>query len=115
MIRHFLAINDLTASEIKKVLALAIKLKKNPKKWSRNLERMVNIIMARVFEHQKLIDLSRGTKISVVNGLSDWEHPCQAMADILTVWEKKQMILKRLLPEKMLSLCIVCPPIGDMK
>ena len=64
-------------------------VRETPGDISRNLERMADIIMARVFEHQKLIDLSKGTKVPVINGLSDWEHPCQAMADILTVLEKK--------------------------
>ncbi len=145
-IRHFISINDLTVTEIKKIFALAIKLKKNPRKYNkalkdktlamifekpslrtrisfevgmtqlgghaiylgpsdiqmgvretpgdiaRNLERMVEIIMARVFEHQKLIDLSKGTKVPVINGLSDLEHPCQAMADIMTVLEKKKKL-----------------------
>ena len=65
-------------------------VRETPGDIARNLERMVDIIMARVFEHQKLIDLSKDTKISVINGLSDLEHPCQAMADILTVLEKKK-------------------------
>ncbi len=145
-VRHFISINDLTTSEIKRIFDLAIKLKKNPQKYNKalkdktlamifekpslrtrvsfeagmtqlgghaiylgpndiqmgaretpgdiakNLERMVDIIMARVFEHKKLIDLSNDTKVPVVNGLSDLEHPCQAMADILTVLEKKKKL-----------------------
>lgn len=145
-IRHFISINDLTASEIKKVFNLALRVKRDPQKYrkilkdktlamifekpslrtrvsfeagmtqlgghaiylgpndiqmgiretpgdiARNLERMVDIIMARVFEHQRLIDLSKDTKIPVINGLSDLEHPCQAMADILTVLEKKKKL-----------------------
>jgi ornithine carbamoyltransferase len=57
---------------------------------ARNLERMVDLIMARVFDHAKLTELSKNTLIPVINGLSDLEHPCQAMADIFTVWEKKE-------------------------
>lgn len=144
--RYFISINDLTSVEIKKIFGLALKIKKNPQKYSkvlkdktlamifekpslrtrvsfeagmtqlgghaiylgpsdiqmgvretsgdiaRNLERMVDIIMARVFEHQKLLDLSKNTKVPVINGLSDLEHPCQAMADILTVLEKKKKL-----------------------
>jgi len=65
-------------------------VRETPGDIARNLERMVDIIMARVFEHSKLIGLSRNTKIPVINGLSDLEHPCQAMADMLTVLEKKK-------------------------
>src|SRR5258708_10858935 len=56
-------------------------IRESPNDIARNLERMVDIIMARVFDHTKLIGLSTGTKIPVINGLSDLEHPCQAMAD----------------------------------
>lgn len=144
--RHIISINDLTTAEIKKIFGLAIKLKKNPRKYNkalkdktlamifekpslrtrvsfeagmtqlgghaiylgpadiqmgvretpgdiaRNLERMVDIIMARVFEHQKLLDLSKDTKVPLISGLSDLEHPCQAMADIFTVLEKKKKL-----------------------
>lgn len=144
--RHFLSISDLSTQEINKIFALALKIKKNPKKFrnrlkdktlamifekpslrtrvsfevgmtqmgghaiylgpndiqmgvretpydiARNLERMVDIIMARVFEHQKLVDLSKDTKVPVINGLSDLEHPCQAMADMLTILEKKKKL-----------------------
>ena len=65
-------------------------VRETPGDIGKNLERMVDIIMARVFEHQKLIDLAKGTKIPVINALSDWEHPCQAMADVLTILEKKK-------------------------
>lgn len=64
--------------------------RETPQDIARNLERMVDIVMARVFEHQKLIDLSQNTKIPVINALSDIEHPCQAMADLLTVLEHKK-------------------------
>ncbi len=66
-------------------------VRETPGDIARNLERMMNIIMARVFEHQKLIDLSLNTKVPVINGLSDMEHPCQAMADMLTILEKKKI------------------------
>jgi ornithine carbamoyltransferase len=45
--------------------------------------------MARVFSHGVLIELSKYAKIPVVNGLSDLEHPCQALADFLTIEEHK--------------------------
>lgn len=48
----------------------------------------VDIIMARVFEHQHVIDLAKWAEIPVINGLSDYNHPCQAMADALTILEE---------------------------
>jgi ornithine carbamoyltransferase len=54
------------------------------------LEKMVDGIMARVFKHETLVGLSKSTKkVSVINGLSDLEHPCQILADMLTMLEKK--------------------------
>ena len=54
---------------------------------ARVLSGMVDGIMARVFEHQKLIDLAKYATIPVVNGLSDYSHPCQALADLMTAHE----------------------------
>ncbi len=54
---------------------------------ARVLSGMVDGIMARVFEHQKLKDLAAFAKVPVINGLSDYSHPCQAMADLMTVEE----------------------------
>ena len=56
---------------------------------SRVLARYVDIIAARTYEHQTLLDLARHADIPVINALSDEEHPCQAMADLLTVLEHK--------------------------
>ncbi len=44
-------------------------------------------IMARVFDHQHVLDLAEWGSVPVINGLSDFSHPCQALADILTLWE----------------------------
>lgn len=54
---------------------------------ARVLSGMVDGIMARVFEHDKLLGLAKYATIPVVNGLSDYSHPCQAMADLLTMEE----------------------------
>jgi len=48
----------------------------------------VDAIMARVFEHQHVLELAKWSSIPVINGLSDYNHPCQAMADALTIYEK---------------------------
>lgn len=50
----------------------------------RVLEGMVDGVIARVFEHQKLLDMARFGSIPVINALSDLLHPCQAMADAVT-------------------------------
>ena len=53
------------------------------------LSRYVNGIMARVFAHQTILDLVKHSRVPVINGLSDYSHPCQGLADIFTVYEKK--------------------------
>ncbi len=54
------------------------------------LSRYVNGIMARVFEHQIVVDLANYASVPVINGLSDLLHPCQVLGDLLTIWEKRQ-------------------------
>ncbi|HEY6102336.1 MAG TPA: ornithine carbamoyltransferase [bacterium] len=54
---------------------------------ARNLSRWVDGIMARTFAHQTVVDLAAAASVPVINGLSDWEHPCQTLADLLTVRE----------------------------
>jgi len=48
----------------------------------------VDAIMARVFDHAHILELARWSSVPVINGLSDYNHPCQAMADALTIQEK---------------------------
>ncbi len=48
----------------------------------------VDAIMARVFDHEHILELARWSSVPVINGLSDYNHPCQAMADALTIQEK---------------------------
>jgi ornithine carbamoyltransferase len=54
-----------------------------------NLERWVDGIMARTFDHATIVGLADNANIPVINGLSDQEHPCQAIADFQTIIEKK--------------------------
>jgi ornithine carbamoyltransferase len=54
---------------------------------ARTLSGMTDGIMARTFSHQAIIDLARHATVPVINGLSDHLHPCQALADFLTVRE----------------------------
>ena len=53
------------------------------------LSRYVDAIMARVFGHDVVEELARHATVPVINGLSDFEHPCQALADLLTILERK--------------------------
>jgi ornithine carbamoyltransferase len=56
---------------------------------AKNLERMVQGIMVRTFSHVVVEQMACFAKIPVINGLTDFSHPCQAMADYLTIWEAK--------------------------
>ncbi len=56
---------------------------------AKNLERMVDIIMIRTFAHAICTDMADYAKIPIINGLTDHEHPCQALADFFTMWEVK--------------------------
>lgn len=53
---------------------------------------MVDVIVARVFKHEALLELAEYATVPVINALSDLEHPCQTLADLLTVWECKGAI-----------------------
>ncbi len=55
-----------------------------------NLSRFCDGIMARVFKHETVVELAKHATVPVINGLCDMDHPCQALADLLTVWEKKR-------------------------
>lgn len=53
-----------------------------------SLSCFVQGIMARVFDHTHLTELAAHATVPVINGLSDTQHPCQAMADMLTIYER---------------------------
>ncbi len=53
---------------------------------------MADIIMARTFKHQTIVELSKGSSVPVINGLSDFEHPCQVLADFLTIKEQLKRV-----------------------
>jgi len=56
---------------------------------ARVLCRYVDVIVARTFSHQTLEILAGYSSVPVINALSDLEHPCQALADLVTIYEKK--------------------------
>ena len=55
---------------------------------ARVLSGYVDVIMARVFEHDHILQLSEWASVPVINGLTDYNHPCQGMADALTILEE---------------------------
>jgi len=55
---------------------------------ARNLSLWVDGIAARVYAHETVETLARHATVPVINGLSDFEHPCQALADFFTLWER---------------------------
>ncbi len=59
---------------------------------ARNLERWVDLILARVFLHQSVLDLATAARVPVINGLSDLHHPCQVLADCFTLLERRGRI-----------------------
>ena len=56
---------------------------------ARNLERWVDLVMARTFLHQSVVELAAGARVPVINGLSDLHHPCQVLSDCFTLLERR--------------------------
>ena len=59
---------------------------------AKTLSRYVNMIMARVYSHDEVEILAKNATIPVINGLSDSFHPCQILADLMTIKEKKKKL-----------------------
>ena len=57
---------------------------------SRLFSRYNDMMMARLFDHKHIVELAEYSEIPVINGLTDYNHPCQILADILTVWEHRK-------------------------
>lgn len=53
------------------------------------LSRYVDGIMARTFAYQTVLDLAKYSTVPVINGLTDYDHPCQILADLFTIYEKR--------------------------
>ena len=58
------------------------------KDFAKNLDRMVDMIVARVFSQRALEEMAEHSRVPVVNALSDEHHPCQALADLMTIKER---------------------------
>ncbi len=59
---------------------------------ARVLSRYNDMIMARLFDHEHILELAKHATVPIVNGLTDFNHPCQIMADILTVLEHRKSL-----------------------
>lgn len=59
---------------------------------ARTISLYVDIMMARVYDHKDIEELSEHSTIPVINGLSDLFHPCQILADLLTIYEHKKKL-----------------------
>ena len=55
---------------------------------ARNLERWMSVLVLRTYAHETIVEMAAAAKVPVINALSDLEHPCQAMADFLTIEER---------------------------
>lgn len=56
---------------------------------AKTISRYADVIMARVYDHSTIEDLAKNSKVPVINGLSNSFHPCQILADLMTIKEKK--------------------------
>ena len=59
---------------------------------AKTLSRYVDIIMARVYSHAEVESLAKNATVPIINGLSDSFHPCQILADLMTIKEKKKKL-----------------------
>lgn len=67
---------------------LNLGVRESIKDVAKTLSRYVDGIVLRTFEHKNVIEMAKYATIAVINGLSDFSHPCQALADIYTIKEK---------------------------
>lgn len=57
---------------------------------ARNLSRWIDLIVARVYEQETIMELAQYSSVPVINALSDEGHPCQVVADLFTLWERRE-------------------------
>ncbi|MDP3147698.1 MAG: ornithine carbamoyltransferase [Ignavibacteria bacterium] len=71
---------------------LQLKKSENVSDTAKVLSRYLDGIMIRTFDHQDVVDLARFGSIPIINGLTDLHHPCQVLADLFTILEKKRTL-----------------------
>lgn len=71
---------------------LQLKKSENIHDTAKVLSRYLSGIMIRTFDHQDVVDLAKYGSIPVINGLTDQEHPCQVLADLFTILEKRRVL-----------------------
>lgn len=59
---------------------------------AKTTSRYVNAILARLYAHDDLLSLAKKSTVPVINGLTNFSHPCQALADMMTIFEKKRRL-----------------------
>ena len=74
-----------------------IGVRENIKDVAKTISRYVDGIVLRTFEHKNCLDMAASASVPIINGLSDYSHPCQALADLFTVKEKLKDLKKVLL------------------
>jgi ornithine carbamoyltransferase len=70
---------------------LQIKRGESPKDTGRVLSRYLDAIVMRASQHEELVELAKYASIPVINGLTNREHPCQVLADLLTIMDHRKM------------------------
>jgi ornithine carbamoyltransferase len=63
--------------------------RESPKDVAKVLSRYLSAMIARTFSHKTVVELAKYSSIPVINGLTDYQHPCQALSDLFTIKEKK--------------------------
>ncbi|PIS43911.1 MAG: ornithine carbamoyltransferase, partial [Ignavibacteria bacterium CG08_land_8_20_14_0_20_37_9] len=71
---------------------LQLKKSENVSDTAKVLSRYLDGIMIRTFDHQDVVDLATFGSIPIINGLTDLHHPCQVLADLFTILEKKRTL-----------------------
>ncbi len=67
---------------------IGIGTRESPRDVAQNLSRWVDVIVARTASHALVLELARHARVPLINGLTDLAHPCQTMADVLTIAER---------------------------
>ncbi|MBI4739790.1 ornithine carbamoyltransferase [Candidatus Woesearchaeota archaeon] len=65
-------------------------IKESIEDTAKTSSRFVDAIMARLYAHADLLTLAKNSRVPVINGLTDFSHPCQALADLVTIFERKK-------------------------